>query len=1706
MMHIFHRSSRHIVLVLATIMLALLAVQPAFVSFAADIDGVVWWAENYHDSRDPLYRTPGGPVPVGTDVTLRFRSEANDLTAVEVRVWNDRADAQSILNMEKFASDGTHDWWEATVDTGTVANVFWYRFILMDGGDTDFYEDDDRKWGGPGAMFEESPDYSWAITVYDPAFETPDWVKNAVFYQVFVDRFADGDLTNNNDPGEFFYNEAGGTIVRSNGTDWNTPVCDPRADTNDTCEGSYSRNFYGGDLQGIIDKLDYLEDLGVTALYLNPIFESPSNHKYDTSDFSVIDDNFGTLTDFQNLVAEAETRGMKIVLDGVFNHTSSQSLYFDRYGIHATLGACESTASVYEPMFQFIENTSEPLCSDGRTYPFWFGIFDSLPVLDSAGEMARDMVWGDGIMHPIGGAKPAVAKYWIDQGAAGWRLDVAPEIDHGILDDSSDYWEQFRAAVHSVDPEAYIVGEEWGYSMSWTSGGAQGSVTFPDGNPGEWDATMNYQQSAALLSLWRDTALNAENDFNPGSSAGLLEPYTPSMFVERYLNLKERYSPEAFAAMMNLLGSHDTQRALWLLDHSHPASPAAGTIHPPDASYDWSDAINRLHGVALMQFTLPGAPQIYYGDEVGLVGQSRYDGSSWQDDPYNRQPYPWLDETGTPFFSHLQSAPEQQANFDYYVLLTAARAAHPALRTGEIDFVLVDDANRKLAYLRWMEDGSDAAVVLVNRNTTAQDFAVSVSGKVAEGATFDNLLTEGVVETYTVSGGVLNVTGVPSNSGALLVRTSGAVLIPSPVTVTGTFDGTQVNLNWSASSGATSYDVFRSTLSGAAYTLLGNTAALTYNDAAIAVPEEYYYLVVARDEANGLVSDPSNEAYVLTGYDLTGAYRNVQSPPSLTHTISTESSTDTVYAQIWLGGVTDASSSPITGIRAQVGYGPDGSDPTVDAAEWTWFEMAHNPGYDFGQNNDEFQGNLLPDALGTFRYTVRYSGDGGATWRYATDFSGGSQADCPDQGDNANNNFAKCLLTVNPSSDTTPPSAPTAVKEFDTTSEISISWSGAADETAISGYRIYRSEESGTPILLATLDDAITNYTDSDVTAGNDYAYTVRAFDTSFNESADSNVIAATAENSLVDVTFTVTVPDFTPDDSTVQVIGSVPQLTTWGAGIDTAAMANPNEHSVTLQFSENSLFEYKYRRDGSWDKGEKAANGYDEIANRSFTVGYAEDGPYMITDTVANWRDVLVSAISPADGATDVPVTNDIAVSFNKTINAASVFDVLDAATQPVAGSFAVDNNAVPTISFDPAANLCPMAAYTVNVSGVDDNGDGQQFHSYSFGFMTASSTDIPVMFNVTVPAYTPSGDVIYISGNHVALGDNVPNAIAMTHVGGNQWTYTALLPEGAYTYTYTRVGANTQATVADGETLFSGTVNVATATCGQPVNDTVENWVDPLVVSTNPADGVTQQALNAPVSVTFSKPVSPTSAFTVEDSDAQPITGMFSYDGMSNTLTFTPEVNYRSADTITVTVTGVVGAGSGVQNSTYTFSFKTQHTELLRNWNFDAKPAKKKLKPWVLTNGTGDKLVCNKPTVYSGACSFKFKGSAKENAKLQQSVNLAGLTFAAGDELILSAFANSTDSVDLKVILTVSLNGAPNQRVQRRILATSGYEEYVLPALTLDSANVKGITVKFKHKSKSGRTFIDDVSLKLRQGNARRGEGLILPVPEFPGGFRGN
>jgi glycosidase len=1235
----------------------------------ASHDNTVQWAELGHDSRDTLYRTPGGAVTTGTPVTLRLRAASGDLTAARLRVWNDRSDTQTLLDMSLAADDGTYEYWQATVPASADPTVYWYRFIAIDGTDMDFYEDDAARTGGWGEAFDESADNSWQLTVYDPAFETPDWVKDAVIYQVFPDRFRDGDPDNNTLAGTFFYDTPGGTVYRSNAANWNTVICDPR-DAGGACPGAYSHNFYGGDLAGLTEQLDYLEELGVTAIYLNPVFFSPSNHGYDTSDFLQIDSSMGTQAEFEDFATAVHARGMKIILDGVFNHTSSDSIYFDRYARYDTVGACESAASPYRDwyFFQPVTAGSGPCVGDdgtpgGATYTSWFG-YDSLPKLNSTNAEVRALIWD---------SAESVAVHWL-QWADGWRLDVAGDVDPGVTGDAANlYWEGFREAVKTAKPDAYIVGEEWGNPSSWILGG-------------EWDATMNYQLGTALLSFWRDEPLT-DNDHTSGSSAGPLNPLTPQQLNERLLNLQERYPAEAFYAMMNLLDSHDTNRALFLLDENADEAGTTPELYENPA-YDWSDAIARLKGTALLQMTLPGAPTIYYGDEVGLVGPVGRDGSGWQDDPYNRQPYPWLDESGTPYYTHLQSGGDREQLLAYYASLTNTRNSHAALRTGDFMPLLVDNTANVYAYGRKLADNSDAALVIVNRSSAAQTVAVNVAGYFAEDASFHDAIGN---QDYTVTGGILSVPNVAASGGALLTLHAPMAAAPAAVTdlaVTAEGDGS-ISLGWTAASGATSYDVYRSLLSGGGYELVTNVAGTTYTDTGLTNAVTYYYVVVARDDASGLVSGYSNEAHGMPQLGI--GWANLQWPPSITHTIGT-APTSNIYGQVWIDGVTSAPGAT-PGLRAQVGYGPDGSSPDGNPA-WQWVEAGFN-----GQagNNDEFVGSLIPESVGVFDYAYRYSGNNGQTWLYA-DLDGTGNGYDPAQAG---------ALTVNASADTTAPGAPVLSVADWSSGFIALEWTAAADDVAVYAYDLYRSTDPdllGERVARVLAPDLA--YTDNGVVSGVLYYYRVLAVDTSFNFSEPSNQVSHLAEPKMVAVTFNLTVPDFTA--GTVYIVGNQPEIGNWSPGAVPMTRVDDTHWTITLDFLDETLLQYKFAR-GSWETVVKGADGNEELANLETTVDYGSDGTQLVEYTVPNWRDPLVAAFSPADGAEDVSRGTAVTVTWSQAM-AANTCLTLTGPAGAVDGTCSYDNDTF-TITFTPAQPLRGGTLYTALVSGqVDAGGDTQQ------------------------------------------------------------------------------------------------------------------------------------------------------------------------------------------------------------------------------------------------------------------------------------------------------------------------------------------------------------------------------------------------------------
>jgi glycosidase len=1085
-------------------------------------DDNIWWDGLGHNSRDDLYRVPWGAVTTGTPVTLRFRTFHNDVTGVAVRVWSTAAAAQTLYPMELVATTDDepygYDWWQATLPAQDALTILYYRFIVRDGADEDFYEDDDLFDGGWGMVYDDSPDYSFQIDVYDPAFETPDWMKNAVVYQLFPDRFYNGDVKNDAEPTDpTVYDHP---VLPKAWDDLPEGYC--RGYEGVTCdEGPLGRDFFGGDLQGVKDKLDYLAELGVTAIYFNPIFEAPSNHLYDTTDYFRIDPYFGSKGTFQSMLNLAAERGIHIILDGVFNHTSSDSVYFDRYSRYPKDGAYESQESRYYNWYTFFDWPGD--------YDSWWG-FDSLPVLTEIQEV-RDFIYGD---------DRSVARWWVGEGAAGWRLDVAPDKSHG-------WWQEFRPQVKAVNPEAIIIGEIWDDASPWILGD-------------ELDTTMNYRFRRALLGF-----LNGDmNDPNQGFVPGL----NPDQFHSVLQSIQEDYPPPAYETAMNLVGTHDTQRILWAL------TPGARNRDEKEFNAgNLAEGVAKLKLLAILQMTMPGAPTIYYGDEVGLTGDT---------DPDDRRPFPW-DDMDTGLLAHYQS-------------LIGLRNDHSFLRTGSFDRLYTHNGDGTYAYGR--RDASGVAVVAVNRDMASHDLTINVGGYVPEGTVLTDALSGGI---YAVTGGQITVS-LLARGGAILITPEGTDLTPpdAPAGLSATPGDGSVDLAWQAVANAAGYHVYRSPVSGGGYARLNGAplADLAFHDDTVVNGRLYYYVVTAVDGA-GNESVRSNEAEALP-HMLIG-WANLQWPPSIEHPISALNPTDSIYGQVWIGGHTDQP-GPTEGLMAQVGYGPDGSAPG-DNPDWIWVDAVFN--VDAG-NNDEFMGQLLPEALGTYDYAYRYSTTGGLDWLYADLDGTGNGYDPAQAGD----------LTVISSGDTTPPAVPANLHLVEASpSFVRLAWDAVPDAD-LYRYEVHRGDATGGPYhKIADVLAPATDYTDWNVDTGSTYYYVVGATDTSFNRSAPSNEAVATAEARQVQVTFNATLPATTPDGEDIYMGGN---FNGWDPA-GTLMTRTDLFATVTLTFYEGEHLEYKYTR-GSWTYVEKdAACG--EINNRTATVVYGTDGTMTLNDTVLNWR-----------------------------------------------------------------------------------------------------------------------------------------------------------------------------------------------------------------------------------------------------------------------------------------------------------------------------------------------------------------------------------------------------------------------------------------------------------------------------------------------------
>ena len=1146
-------------------------------------DNDIWWDGLRHDSRDSLYRTPGGAVPANTPVKLRFRTYHNDVTNVKVRVYDIDTSSQQILTMQPAATDVdcyqdglsySCDFWEVTLNNNMPANL-WYRFIVTDGTKTVYYADNTPALdGGLGSPSDDVIDDSYALMVYDPDFSAPDWASGAVIYQIFPDRFRNGRSNNDPDTGDTRYDDPvlelpWGTLPEGycrNYSDGATNCPwrfdDTPPDWSPTKEGPRGRDYMGGDLKGVDQYLKYLQSLGVNTLYFNPIFDAGSNHAYDTQDYYKIDPYFGTQRDWDNLVKHANKSGMRIVLDGVFNHLSSDSPFFDRYHHYASLGACESTDSPYRDWFYFQDvtpGTGTCVGSDGTingaAYNGWFG-FDSIPVINkSLPDVQSYFLTGNN----------SVSRYWLNQGASGWRMDVM-----GDASFPAGYWETFRGVVKDTKSDALIISETW----------QKDSTLLRMLRGDRADTTMNYRLRDAVLGLL------TPGNFDSKGFADSGRQISPSEFASRLESIQEDYPTEAFYSLMNLLDSHDTERLLWTLT---PGSET--TLDKELNAANLAEGKQRQMIASLIQFTLPGAPTVFYGDEVAMTGD---------DDPDDRRTYPWANKGGNP----------DMMMFDHYQTLSALRLQYPVLVSGNFQILLADDDKEIVAYER--KTGSQAAVVIINRGDTEYSGNIPVAGFLPDGVSLKSVYVvgSGGPATVTITNGELNGTVGPRS--ALLFVSGQIDLTPpnAPQNLMVTDEGdSQISLSWNSILGAAGYNLYRSPLSGGGWVKIDeNLTDTSFTDTGLGNGRTYYYVVTSSDNV-GNESGFSNEASALP--HLAIGWANLQWPPTMNHTISVINHTATAYGQVWIDGVTNQP-GPTPGLIAQLGFGPEASNPDGNA-DWIWEYATFN--VDAG-NNDEFMASMLPETIGSFDYAFRYTTTNGRDWVYA-DLDGIGNGYDPAQAGK---------LTVNVSGDNTLPAAPTGLNVISASpAGIELAWDVVLGDPTLYGYEVLRSDTNGGPYTMIARVTG-TSYTDLSVAESETYYYVVRSLDQSFNRSTNSDQVMATAELRTVTLGFTVSVPSSTDGTGrSVYIVGSLQNLDgnlpEWNPGGVVLTREDSTHWTITLTGQESTQIEYKYAL-GSWDFVEKDGI-CGEIANRLLTLSYGTNGNQIVNDTVLNWRNV---------------------------------------------------------------------------------------------------------------------------------------------------------------------------------------------------------------------------------------------------------------------------------------------------------------------------------------------------------------------------------------------------------------------------------------------------------------------------------------------------
>lgn len=1215
-------------------------------------DGDIQKDQLAFDSRSVTYKKPFGAIAAGEqDVTLRMAAKRDDVQTAKAELTAPDGLSTSYA-MRRVTSVEDKDYFEITVPKSAFAGkigIWGYKFILIDGSTKTEYGDDGSR-GGAGAVSDEGA-IPYDLTVYDPHYRTPDWIKHAVVYQIFPDRFFDGSEANNraklldgargaNRP-EYATSKNGQKLQYFDGGVGSDPAADQVwGEWSDMPEnpdrlkpenapyypdarsdGAWTNEFYGGDIQGILQKLQYLKSLGITAVYLNPVAWAASNHKYDATDYKHLDPMFGEpvylipgdpksgldyvktreASDqvFQNFTKAAREAGIKVINDGVFNHVGDDSIYFDRYEKYPEIGAYEYWAKVYDKMngegkaradaeaevrasftsrinpmtganyswpddfryvswFTVLNEKVKNRDDDGLHYKYdaWWG-YDSLPVMDAKEPQTtpteylpadtlsipgqhewnnidyRDHVIG----YDLTGRSDASAQQqmqavgsqrWLWMGTTGWRLDVAPDVSGGT-------WAKFRQAVKSTagrtdangskieDP--VLIGEEWGVATRYLLGD-------------QFDSVMNYRFRGAI-----------QNFIASGNADNLNQALE---------SIREDYPREAWQAMMNLVGSHDTTRSITKYDH--PEWEEEHLAMAPEAS---ANALKQQGLTAIFQMGYPGAPTIYYGDEVGVTGTK---------DPDSRRAFPWERVTAEGDGGFKGNGAYQEL-FGIYQKAAQIRNSESVFRTGEIMTAYAKDD--VIAYARKNE--AKGAMLVINRSHAERTIEADVAGFLPNGLVLSDRL-HGQVES-TVTGGKLTLT-IPAQTGLMMVSTVNLRTVPQVTGVTAQGQDGRVEIGWSAVPGAESYQVYRAAIEGGSLTMVGTANGLAYTDVNVTNGTKYYYAVTAKIGAGeSFLSEMSaaTPAYTITGVDTPSAVTNAVY-------LGVGKTTGKITVDLSVSGLTDNpvyAGKEAPNLIARLGYYKDGADP-ADALETKLRYEADNGGA------KTYWASFEPTESGEYRYFAKASTDNGERFTVSPTVT---------------------LQVYADPYDVVPPSAPVLADFTVESNRAHVKWT-ASDATA-AGYEVYRKSVTDAVYRkIATLDAAATSYIDYTVSNDTAYTYQVAAYDLAYNRafSAEKSV---TPRLVMVDVTLRLQIPGYTPTSDDIYLAGSLNGWNASGTKLQVPSGATDrNVVEYSFKMMAGKTIEYKYTR-GSWDT--EAFTSHSRVANDTSDYG---NWAYSSTDT----------------------------------------------------------------------------------------------------------------------------------------------------------------------------------------------------------------------------------------------------------------------------------------------------------------------------------------------------------------------------------------------------------------------------------------------------------------------------------------------------------